>query len=700
MIAIPYLMNENNKNNHLHALTKNPKPKIPMETPSPPPPSPPPPPPPPPIAFAGFLPPSALTDTLLHLSREVSSISDDLPPLQTKNIISMIRRLNLLSSLFEDLSDASSAAFATPLPPSIVLCMTELSITIRKTKSLIEETKQRSLLWSLMQTELVSQRFHVLACEIARALDILPVSLLGLSADVKEQVELLHRQTKRASIFVDPLETRMREELLEAMAASGGGERTMKAILLRLGMRRAEDYAAEIGRLEAEVERQAGTGGLVAVSNVKGLIGLVSRAMDASDDQRFMRRSATVREECSVLMTSVPDEYRCPISLDLMKEPVIIASGHSYDRSSISRWINSGHLTCPKSGLRLMHKALIPNYALKSLINQWCHENNIQLSPTTNAGTDAPRSMDHISAARVAVDAARMAAEFLVGKLAMGGPGIQRQAAYELRLLAKAGMDNRRLIAEAGAIPFLVTLLDSPDACTQENAVTALLNLSILGNNKNLIMSAAGAIDGVIRVVGAGKAAEARENAAATIFSLSMVDEWKVAIGAREGAFDALVRLLREGASAAKKDAACALYNLAVYVGNRPLIVKAGAVEVLVGVLMDDRAGITDDALALMAALCGCAEGAEEMGRCRVAVAVLVDLLRFGTAKGKENAVAVMLGMCRNGGEEIARRLLMNPRSVPSLQGLAADGCSPRAKRKAEAILRLLNRFCSQAQRS
>ncbi|KAK1312415.1 U-box domain-containing protein 17 [Acorus calamus] len=628
-----------------------------MEAPSPPPPSPPPPPPPP--AFTGFLPASALTDTLLHLSREVSSISDDIPPLQTKNIISMTRRLNLLSSLFEDLSDASSATFATPLPPSIVLCMTELSITIRKTKSLIEETKQRSLLWSLMQTELVSQRFHVLACEIARALDILPVSLLGLSADVKEQVELLHRQTKRASIFVDPLETRMREELLEAMAASGGAERATKAILLRLGMRCAEDYGAEIGRLEAEsihAEIDNGAGGVFGIDNIcAGRVPVpdIAGPDEGAGDHRV---GAHLRPELDITVDQLGPPH----------VPEERAEAHA----------QGAH---PQLRAQEPHQPMVPR-------------KQHSLSRTTNADTDASRSMDHISAARVAVDAARMAAEFLVGKLAMGGPGIQQQAAYELRLLAKAGMDNRRLIAEAGAIPFLVTLLDSPDARTQENAVTALLNLSILGNNKSLIMSAAGAIDGVIRVVEAGKAAEARENAAATIFSLSMVDEWKVAIGAREGAFDALVRLLREGASAGKKDAACALYNLAVYVGNRPLIVKAGAVEVLVGVLMDDRAGITDDALALMAALCGCAEGAEEMGRCRVAVAVLVDLLRFGTARGKENAVAVMLGMCRNGGEEIARRLLMNPRSVPSLQGLAADGCSPRAKRKAEAILRLLNR--------
>lgn len=124
-------------------------------------------------------------------------------------------------------------------------------------------------------------------------------------------------------------------------------------------------------------------------------------------------------------------------------------------------------------------------------------------------------------------------------------------------------MEDRRLIAEAGAIPFLVTLLGSSDPRTQENSVTALLNLSIYPKNKVSIMSTFGALDGIIDVLQTGKTAEARENAAAAIFSLSMIDDYKAVIGAHTRAVPALVRLLSEGTAVGKKDAVTALFNLA-----------------------------------------------------------------------------------------------------------------------------------------
>ena len=86
----------------------------------------------------------------------------------------------------------------------------------------------------------------------------------------------------------------------------------------------------------------------------------------------------------------------------------------------------------------------------------------------------------------------------------------------------------------------------------------------------------------------------------------------------------------------------------------------------------------------------------KEIGDSRLVVPILVDLLRFGSPKGKENSISVLLGLCRDGGEEMGKRLLMNPRSFPSLQSLVAAG-SPKARRKAEALLRLLNRCCSQS---
>lgn len=49
-------------------------------------------------------------------------------------------------------------------------------------------------------------------------------------------------------------------------------------------------------------------------------------------------------------------------------DPVILATGHTYDRPSIQRWLDSGHKTCPVTGTRLRHMELTPNFALRSTI--------------------------------------------------------------------------------------------------------------------------------------------------------------------------------------------------------------------------------------------------------------------------------------------------------------------------------------------
>ncbi|WOH11270.1 hypothetical protein DCAR_0830751 [Daucus carota subsp. sativus] len=674
----------------------------------------------PPLVSSGFLPVGSLLESLIHISNEVASI-EKFPVVQVKNVSMMIRRVKLLSSLFQEIQETNA-----PLPPSSILCLTELFSVIRRVKLLIDGCKEGSALWNLMQTDLLSNQYHVTVKEMGSALDILPLSLLKITIDTKEQVELLRKQAKRVELFVEPGEIQRREELFLMMGSYRDRNKRntglddfnrVKEILISIGVRSPLDFEEEISKLEAEAEKQAGTGGLIVVSNINNLMSLISlsKSMIFSrenkekipEDLKQSSASNWQHEHSSSSQSSfnIPDEYRCPISLDLMRDPVIVASGHTYDRNSIAQWINTGHHTCPKSGQRLIHMALIPNYALKSLIHQWCEENNITIRESTSSPPDLDRSsgkrelqdkaVDHISATKTASDAVKMTAEFLVGKLATGSPDIQRQAAYELRLLAKTGMENRRMIAEAGAIPFLVTLLGSPDSRIQGNAVTALLNLSIFDNNKILIMSA-GSLDSIIHVLLSGKTMEARENAAATIFSLSMVDDYKVLIGGHPKAIPALVELLIDGTTAGKRDAATALFNLAVYNINKSCVAVSGAIPLLIELLMDDKAGITDDALAVLALLLGCSEGLEEIKKSRVLVPLLIDLLRYGSPKGKENSITLLLGLCKDSGEEVARRLLMNPRSIPSLQSLAADG-SLKARRKADALLRLLNRCCFQS---
>ena len=51
-----------------------------------------------------------------------------------------------------------------------------------------------------------------------------------------------------------------------------------------------------------------------------------------------------------------------------MSDPVILATGQSYHRASIVRWLEAGHKTCPSTGTRLRHLELVPNFALRSAI--------------------------------------------------------------------------------------------------------------------------------------------------------------------------------------------------------------------------------------------------------------------------------------------------------------------------------------------
>jgi len=68
----------------------------------------------------------------------------------------------------------------------------------------------------------------------------------------------------------------------------------------------------------------------------------------------------------------VPDQYVCPISTEIMVDPVCVADGHTYERHSIESWL-SQHDTSPLTNEKLSHKRLSPNVALRALIQGYIH---------------------------------------------------------------------------------------------------------------------------------------------------------------------------------------------------------------------------------------------------------------------------------------------------------------------------------------
>ena len=97
----------------------------------------------------------------------------------------------------------------------------------------------------------------------------------------------------------------------------------------------------------------------------------------AARDKRLLADTALVpvaapepEVEAAPTPETPPDEYTCPISHELMVDPVFTASGQTYERDSIATWLRAKQ-TDPISNARLQNKKLVPNFALRKLILQW-----------------------------------------------------------------------------------------------------------------------------------------------------------------------------------------------------------------------------------------------------------------------------------------------------------------------------------------
>ncbi|KAK9164329.1 hypothetical protein Syun_005231 [Stephania yunnanensis] len=226
----------------------------------------------------------------------------------------------------------------------------------------------------------------------------------------------------------------------------------------------------------------------------------------------------------------------------------------------------------------------------------------------------------------------------------------QRQAAMELRLLAKNKHENRLTIAREGAIQPLISLLSSPDPDLQEHGVTAILNLSLCEENKDLI------------------AASGASNRSA-------------------GAIPLLVNLLESGGFRGKKDASTALYSLCAVKENKIRAVKSGIMRALVELMADFGSGMVDKAAFVLSELVSVREGraaavAEEGG-----VPVLVEMVEAGSQRQKEIASVVLLQICEERAEY--RTMVAREGAIPPLVALTQTGTT-KAKQKAEKLIELL----------
>jgi hypothetical protein len=76
----------------------------------------------------------------------------------------------------------------------------------------------------------------------------------------------------------------------------------------------------------------------------------------------------------------IPDKFICPLTLELMHDPVMTRCGNSYERSAILKWVGSKNPHCPLTRRPLHLSNIVTNHQLRFKICQFQKDNNLDIT--------------------------------------------------------------------------------------------------------------------------------------------------------------------------------------------------------------------------------------------------------------------------------------------------------------------------------
>lgn len=406
------------------------------------------------------------------------------------------------------------------------------------------------------------------------------------------------------------------------------------------------------------------------------------------------------------LEVKIPSFFRCPISLDVMRSPVSLCTGVTYDRASIQQWLDSGNTTCPATMLPLPSTDLVPNLTLRSLIAHWA-ASAASCSPTAAGGAGVADS----SSARTSSPAS------LVRQVASSGvdpsPALRELAAY----LSDDDVDDFEKNALVGAGRAAETVASVLRRRAEETGVegveaaTRVLALILASDgiddsNKKrvatgLAADAAASTASLARVMRGGSDLEARIDAAklAELLLANAAGEAKAAATKSSELLAELVRLVGtvDETGALDRNAVDAgLSCLAAICGScraaRGEMVRLGAVPAAVRALRaSTESGASAKALRVLESAVGCAEGRAALcANAEDAIPAVVGKMMKAGRDGAEAAVAVLWAVChRYQDRRAADAAAAAEGGLTRLLLLMQSGCSPAARQMALELLKI-----------
>lgn len=291
----------------------------------------------------------------------------------------------LLEDLIEqrellDLSDTKVALF-------------KLAIIAEKAFDLTKRSAVRSRIYLVYKSGQHLQSIKDLTKDLIDCLNVFPVAF---STTLQRYVTELRSKLESSAFFLDPGLEQLARALAFGVDKCQTDEPYATSLLrsiaefLHVPLSAAAELKVELEDDLSTAERENRVSELQVLTDLCQLLRPAAVLAD-------VRRLASQRFfPLSPERSPIPSSFVCPITKQVMQEPVmILEAGYTYEKSAIAEWFDRGNRTCPDTGKELDSLEIVPNLNLRQAMEEFFERRGQETLILAIEKINTDNAMDH-----------------------------------------------------------------------------------------------------------------------------------------------------------------------------------------------------------------------------------------------------------------------------------------------------------------
>ncbi|KAH9287648.1 hypothetical protein KI387_031765, partial [Taxus chinensis] len=284
------------------------------------------------------------------------------------NFLMMAYYLLDLRQLLEELSKEEDFINTTSLEVHTPLRM--LADVLEAIYAFTKRCKDSSRIFLLYQSNALVDQMTKQFGELVHCLSLMLQGGTMLSSTTASQIKEMQTKLIEALFYVEPEHERIAQNLSQALI-HGQAHDSFATSLLRDISTNLNMQFFEAGELIQELKGDLET---ARVEKREPELHLLESLHKLLNPAVLPDVNLLVPEDSpfSVDDLAIPSSFFCPITGQIMEDPVMLAeAGYTYERSAILKWFEGGNTICPNTGKELENFELIPNLKLKQNMEEF-----------------------------------------------------------------------------------------------------------------------------------------------------------------------------------------------------------------------------------------------------------------------------------------------------------------------------------------